>query len=630
MINKALLTEQLKRFWMVSALGCLVYFLLVFVLIYGTANEFAQTRQLVDILAMQNPLPGMIAVVLAVAAAASVFSMLFSRKVSTVFYSFPLNRRQLLSTNALAGIILCLVPVLFVSLLLLIPVPHAASMPWSVPEGIGIPTQVHWPSFAFPSGLYATETINTFPVVALFFLRLVILTLFYFGLCWLAFSLAGNVIIGLLTVVFANILPTGLTFLMGAIGHQYIFGIDFANLTQVVRYVLALSNALAWPFVFEGANWIWPYLYYSGLALVFFGGAFCISRIRKTERTGNSIMFSPVKNVLIFLVSTSFMVVIGSIVWEFTRTPVGLHVGFVLGFALGFVIAQMIAEKSFLIGRKLKYLLHFGGTAVVMYAMMLFVTQVGLSPIVNRVPAREEVVGVLVDRWGRWRTAGDEDIFVRNPQVIDMTIAAHRGVLDNRGALDVAAWRRAMPHNRYQRYFDRGIMPPRNIVFTYLLANGRELTRTYALSESFMTQFSIDAILSHRDMILSRHTIFNHPELVMGIEFRYMPEGTWDDDYWMRGHWGMDVIRVHDPAHIAILMNWFADAVVYQEQQIFRLTERDPHIRPASVDAWLIVDWNRAPRGIHGTTGIHFTGEQLEQARQLLQDFGFPDFSAEE
>ncbi|MCL2457138.1 MAG: hypothetical protein FWD19_06290, partial [Defluviitaleaceae bacterium] len=393
MINKPLFFEHLKRFWAIPALATLLYLLGVYASLLGNngLNQNWALSQLADILLMQNPVLMFTVVLTPVITALCVFVFLFNKRATTFFYSLPINKKQLFFTSAAAGIFLSLIPIIVFCFVLLFPLEFRTSMreahrchgsvqvvnPFPKPSPyadlFGDRYDAYVPAVrAVDHEVTTTMKLNTVPIVLSLFLRMVIVSVFYFGVAWLAFSLAGHGIIGILIAFVMPFVPYALVQFVDMIGFLYVFGYRAALETNALVPFIFHHTPLLWGGIIDGVNnhteaVIFPATVYTVIGAAIFTGAYFISRARKPERTGNSVMFAPVKNVLVFLVSLVLMFIPGLIFYAMSESFIMTHIGFVIGFAIGYVIAQMIAEKSFYIFEKLKYFPHFFGTAAAIY-----------------------------------------------------------------------------------------------------------------------------------------------------------------------------------------------------------------------------------------------------------------------
>jgi len=458
-INIALLKEQLKRYWAVSALSLLGYFLFMILPLISSHHPMAAPRMIAQILAMTNPMVVISIVLVPFVAVMCVTGQFFKARMATAFYSYPINKTQMHLSNALAGIILTLVPLVIISVILLVPVHVPLTQHLSI----------HNPYFStrILAGSLANPPLHVFS----FFLRVAIAKIFYFNLFWLMFSVAGNRVVAILVSIVTPFIPWGIYMLGIAIREFYVLGSRVALSGRAVEVALSYSNPVLWSTLTHGRPLIHLYLWYAAAAILLGVAALVVSRIRKVERTGDSIIFHPVKNVLIFLVSL-FSAVIGSLLFMglFSFGPVSYYLGFVLGFALGFVIAQMIAEKSFSVGDKLKSIVRFGVIALAMYIVILLVTQLAvvnyLSP--RFIPAHEDIAEIHLASWvppnpaHRGRYGGPQPL--TDAASIAQARDIHRQILENSPTI-TAPW-----VERNWRY---------TIHFVYVLHDGSEVWRAY-------------------------------------------------------------------------------------------------------------------------------------------------------
>lgn len=533
MVNKTLLLEQIKRFWAIPALATLAFVLAVYLPLHAAGdNYWAAMNMMVNIITMRDSFMMFITVVTPVIVAFCTFGCFFNKQAVTNFYSLPMNKSQLFATNALAGIILSLIPVFIFCALMFIPfnfgtisdsrfvsVTEDWTFNWDTVVGHRVPV----PMGAIPSGVMDGFVINTPAVVASFFLRMVIVTLFYFGVAWLAFSLAGNGIIALLIVAVMPFVPWVLVELSRITAFAYVFGYH-ADASNFSRLFMAYHNPAAWgsiirPDVLNHTQAvIIPALIYLVLGAIIYAGAYFVSRARKPERTGNSVMFAPVKNVLIFMVSLLAMIILGIVFFAMFESFAMLHVGFALGFVIGNIVAQMIAEKSFYIASKIKYVPVFSGVAAAVYIFVLVFTQFGMGFYVNRVPAQDEIYAVYVTNqfiFGgltneEWRIISNTD-----PEFIAAARVAHQTVLDGRDYLH------SIPNlnqgGRYRRYVN-GVFQTRDPFFIkYTLRNGQTVRRMYSLPGTFVKDSSIGDFFSSEGVVLARYPVFQNPEALAAI-----------------------------------------------------------------------------------------------------------------
>jgi len=367
------------------------------------------------------------------------------------------------------------------------------------------------------------------------------MVLFMFALVWLCAALTGNVLVAPITALLLSLLPMGVALLIEATGSVYIFGFS------TIMSGNAAINFFGSHIIHVWGAWVNNYytpsgppanvtffttgLYYTACVIALTVAALFVSLKRRTERTGDSIVFTPVKNALIFIVSVAGMAFI-SMFWWFgflSETPpvMLLLVVMVVGFIVSYYIAQMIAEKSFFVFRKVKMLLVCGGIVVVVCSLGLVVFNFGMDWFENRIPERSEIVGVGNLGGGWWNV---NERFTDDPEMIDLVIQAHEIIINNKDRLHQTPFSRQSVVNP-ERWGNSQLI--RFVHVSYLLDNGRTISRSYMLDGVTMEETGLREIFS-RDILLrtTNLPVFQNPHETSSIEifYNFMDEqGTWSN-----------------------------------------------------------------------------------------------------
>ena len=527
MIFKPLLAEQLRRFWAIPAFATIWLFLTGLFPIFSRINNedsWSLNIAIRDVFAFNNFPIVLILIITPLMAVFLTMMSFVSKNEMTAFYSFPAKKSTLHFTNALAGIILTAVPIVVFCLILLIPIEYREplSRMW-----IGGAPEI-WPTFAeeaFASPAFPGEvvseggTINTAPAVLLLFARMMIVALFNFALFWFAFSIAGH---GIIAFLLAGAIPLLSLLFPGMINQAisiYAFGAPTFDSVFPNWAVGASVPAFFW------LNWdpsaqglLIQLIAYSVVGIALAAAAFFISGRRRAENTGNSIMFKPVKNLMIFLASLAAAILTGMITWSINMSPAGFYPGFMGGFVIGYFISQMIAEKSFAIWHKAKHLAIFGGALVALYAGFYVFTQFGMGFYVNRVPAEENIVGVHASRhlsryWG-WQTDLERH-FATDPEIIQMARGVHENLIAERANVRRNPWHGdGHPWNWQWHSGSR-------FSIDYLLDGGGVMQRLYTMPHSLIVSAGGPQLLSQREVILLDHYLLAMPEVIREIEIRH-------------------------------------------------------------------------------------------------------------
>lgn len=539
LINFPLLTEQLKRFWAIGVALTLLYLVIGILPIYSRGSGdpwdiYLSVIDMVSLMSMSHTaaivpmLIGPFAVVMAL------FPYHFSSSATTAFHSFPITKGQLFGTNAVAALILMLTPLLIFCLILLVPIHYPGSRElWS--DGHFWAQAISFPAVLFPNEMEVGAVVNTFPVIAGFFARMAVGLIFYYSVFTLAASVTGNRVIAVLLCGALPLIPTGVHFLIEIIARAYVFGFDVQSGFSF-GYTLAFSNPANWNTwidatgigrrLLDGSvvSWsqLWPYfLIYIGIIAVLLTLAYICSHKRKLERTGDSVVFTALKNVCVFLVAMFGTIMAGPFMLAITRSRTGMHIGFIIGFIIFYVIAQMIAEKSFYVVSKLKGLLPYGGIMAGLYVIMILITQFGMSFYINRVPEQHEVAGVTLSSDLLWLPLDERPVIHSDdPAVINRTLAIHQQIIDNRQYLQRVHW---------QGITQGLVARTRSVPFVYLLNNGTEIRRRYLVTHDFMISSGLGDLINSREMIIASNPGLRMPEVIETIALSITERYDWDD-----------------------------------------------------------------------------------------------------
>ncbi|MCL1863924.1 MAG: hypothetical protein FWF78_10200 [Defluviitaleaceae bacterium] len=483
--NRALFIEQIKRFWAIPALALLWYFLVSYLpLLQWSGSPW---RRIDDIVAMRNLSVPFALVITPVLAAFCTFGFYFNKKRATAFYSFPLNKAQLFATNVLAGVVLSIIPVLVFSIMM---------MPFAGIEAI------------------------------LFLIMASLVTVFYFAVACFAFSLAGHSFVALCLVAVVPFVPVALVGVTEMVGSMFVFGFSGLFDGNVMDLFFIYHTPAAWGALLRGGysfaqSAVYPVISYVLIAVGLFAAAFFIGRARRPERTGDSVIFTPIKHLLVFLFSYVGMWFVGIIFFAVGRERfTHMNIGLVIGFVISYIVAQMIAEKTFLVLNKMKYLPIFGGMAIGIYVVMLIVTQFGLGFYVNRIPSN--VYGVYVSNTFLWGGLSNEEwrnLAFTDPDLVEATRTAHRTILDERRRLH------RIPHvnmGSYRRVHEDGTVTSReNIFIKYILNNGRIVLRQYSITSDFIADTGFYEFLNAEHVILAPYSILRNPEEINRIRMTF-------------------------------------------------------------------------------------------------------------
>ena len=534
-ISGAILKEQLKRLWPLMLFCMLGYFLFVIIPIYiheGGRDAYLSAEAMLEVLSMRNPTMLLATVLVPFGVVFALFSYLFNEKPESGFAKLSGSKNQLFWTNTFAGIILIIVPLIALCGLLMIDV--------RFPAVFGDYGPLFYPADMFSQELAADSLINTPPVIAIFFARLVVSFMFFFTLFLAVVSICGNGVFAAILCAALPFVPTLFYRIGKTIPSIYVFGYDslgaplpadlwsymnpvawiWESSVNAIAYIFRLAevaapyptavmtftNPLTW-FLNWGRESQWLYfIVYIATILTFIIIANLCIMLRKPERAGEVIVFRALKYLFVFMISVLGMFAMGGFLINFLTGRWFLYYGFALGFVLSFIIALMIVEKSFRIRGKIKWLLPSIGTAAVLYGIMLLITSFALRPYTHHVPQPHTVAGIHLGVGERW-TPGTP--FVTDPEYILLMTEVHSRIIDIRSDLtrqeirdmdsdsrrDVREQQRNHRRNIHDAhwqslsgegrlFYEEGGV---HLYFVYRLNNGTLIFRRYALSAELLS-----------------------------------------------------------------------------------------------------------------------------------------------
>jgi hypothetical protein len=533
-INKALLAEQIKRFWVIPAMTLVVFIVGIVFPIYS-ANPHSWNspeRLMVALLTMNNSWFIMATVIVPLFAAMALFTHHFNGTANTAFTGFPISKRQLFLTNLTAGVLMFAIPLLILCLILLVPVRLST---WVVPNR---PPSHLWSTYIWPGLMHRGRTINTFPVVAGFFGRAMLSFVFYFALGVLGVSVTGNRIAAGKVVLIIAFLPFVMFMFVFAVAIMYVFGINvtavfsdnmmmnsvsFVNAHPVSMGTL-ISNQGAMDFFIINAMWQLYLIYFLIAAGMLTLGMFCCLR-RRAERAGDMIAFAPLKNILVFIMALAGMVFGGVLYMWFFNSRFGYYLGFVVGFVLLYFIGHMIVEKTFHVFAKIKKLPLFGGIALGIYLLMLFITRGAMWGYVSYVPHANDVQGVYI--WHMWPNPHTENfvegrdfVFVTDRSIIARTVHAHEQIVSQRRVLRrYGIWNELMNQRS-------GTWTTQRVPIIYRLQCGKLVSRMYNLPQDFIESSGLGTLRREEAVILSTRPELLDPSLIERIIINFEFESS--------------------------------------------------------------------------------------------------------
>jgi ABC-2 type transport system permease protein len=495
------------------------YVLFVLVPIYQSNNS----SQLINLFTMESFAMLFMTIVAPLVTTLALFSHQFSLRVSTAYHSFPVNKKQLFCTNIAAGLILMLVPLLILCLILLIsPFYYLTTLSFRIGNPI--------PVALFPNGMVHGMRINSPWVVTGFFMRTAISFAFYFAVFTMAASVAGNKVITILLSISFPFVPAGIYILAEFIGHLFVFGYAGFNSMSYAEGILIFTNAAAWTTAYlqtytpttrdipplDTALYLY-YISYTLITLVLLAGACTCMHKRKQERAGDSVVFYGLKNVLVFILSFLGMIAMGMFFLNLVPHSIALFFGFALGFVMTYFIAQMIAEKTFNIRHKVRYVFHFGGVMIGLCVGLALFTRIGFVWYENYIPNASAVAGIKLSHTSPPNLASNDlpkggdhasssataPLMITDPEIIAQTLGVHRQIVNDKSRLRGLTWQEMIEASKSRRSIGGNAIV--NQYIAYQLHNGRVIHRCYPVRVHYADAVGlIDLTLDERVVLFNR------------------------------------------------------------------------------------------------------------------------------
>lgn len=429
LFNKALICNNLKRFWWVSLLYTIGLFLLSPLLVLtNMGNEYVTTIE------FDNIFDGTICFlfIVPVFLAVIVFRYMQNSKSMVTVHAMPYNRLDLYVNNIISGLILLVVPILLNTALL-------SYIELFVTNGI----------------LFETGIIMKYLWISL----LVSITLFSITVA--VGMVTGSSIAQIIFTYIINFLPAGIIVILNFLLNGIIYGftgvseegvVELAKLSPIVQTIFLRSRDSLNEFLI-------PDIVLVVLALVI---GYFIYKYRNLEDAGEVISGKFVKPIFKYGVTICVMLV-GVIyvkgIFEIENPNFLVYILFAL---LGYVAAEMLLRKSFKILNSYKGFIGFVGAFAIVVACVHF----DIFGYESFVPKAQDIecftLGSSKSNIDIYRYNGDKTGVLTSDENIERIVNLSK---------DIVA-------NKEKNMKENGL-----ISVNYLLNNGRVVSRAYRVNE---------------------------------------------------------------------------------------------------------------------------------------------------
>ncbi len=451
-MNKALLKENLKRYSLMSVLFFISFALIV--LAPTALSEDPNSRaSLMEMIILNNAHPYILIAMFLfpLCSALSIFSYLHNSAHMTVVQSLPISKSKQFITNYVSGFILCILPLVLLTICLFFGKYAYEKMPYM--------------SSWYFEQLYQ-GTINTPGNILLFFAKTFIGYLLCYTLCVLAAVLSGAVFVQvLMSFLLIGLIPA-LYIIHILLSSYYLFGYA-TNQTIFMNTVrICIPMATGFGSLEEGAWRNAPYWIQLAASGAFTALGLFLYKIRRSERSGNSVVFSVLKIFFIYFGSVSLMLACTSLMLLIADNTIGFLYIYLLVFGvIGYFIMQMISEKTFNVFYKYKGL----GVLLLISVSIISFYKYDFMDYEKKIPALEEIESASISNPFYWREPFSyRDEFITNDKVKANINQLHESFIDE-NKMEAEYYL-----NPRMRYYNR-------ITINYKLKNGKEFIREFPI-----------------------------------------------------------------------------------------------------------------------------------------------------
>ncbi|MDR3225786.1 MAG: hypothetical protein LBT52_05795 [Clostridiales Family XIII bacterium] len=412
---KALVRENLRRFWPIALVGALLYFFSgSFLFLSGIiAGKDLKIGTLHTILNHGNPVWAILLFALPIVVSVSVFRYLHSSGAAAVMHSIPAGRRALFTSGWISGLILSLAPALLNALLM---IPFVAA-------GFGNFNAVPYRDNLEIWSPIITSVSNNYPDggdLMRWFLQALIITLFVFAISAFTGVVTGRAGIHIVSAVILNFMAPTVFLLTLMYLKAFRFGYPLNDPTATAAMVF---HPQLWMDETSGTFDLLAMVLYLVAAAVIAVGGYRLYRVLKSERAGESVSFLSVEYVLVYLVTFIGMAAGGMVLDATSEVENGttvsvfgipirgdeisgadahtnLYIGAAIGAVLTFLIAMMAVRRTPRVFNLIT-LKRFGVYAV-LAVVFLGIMSFDITGYERRVPEEASVkrVGVALEMMG--------------------------------------------------------------------------------------------------------------------------------------------------------------------------------------------------------------------------------------
>ena len=473
-LSPALILENFKMYWYLPVLTLIVYF---FGGIFPIITNYDKLYTISNLIAdnFRNLSLVFIPLLLFVPLIASCIAMSFyhSESRALALHAQPYSKSRLFNSQVVSGWLMCILPLLVMSLLYLCfmkevtPDLTSSSLPYS----------------------YSDDYTNVYTTSAIFgwLGNSIVIMTFFFGMFVLAGALVGTTVMQvLLSGVMFGILPL-MIFIINAFCDSFLLGYDgmsdfmerlMTDFIPLIRIVCGWGSATSWKLNLA-------YLAAGIVMLILAGFAYGKAKL---EKVGDSMIFKIIEEIITYLIVFVGMAAFGWIFYNMAANTKGVLVlGMVVGTLITFFVVKIIIAKSIKVFNKqnLASLCVFAVIAVLFTGFTVY----DLSGFANRLPDENKIQSVELSGAATFRTSYDEyyydesvlkdtqkPVASTDPAAISAMYELEKYIVENRlYVYEIVTYDIA----EYAREGDVIEYGSERISFRYKMKNGTSFKRTY-------------------------------------------------------------------------------------------------------------------------------------------------------
>ncbi|SCJ72808.1 Uncharacterised protein [uncultured Eubacterium sp.] len=478
-ISAVLVKRNLKRFWLIPFAAFLAYFIKGVLPLIVKSSKYENLRYLTDdALSNHDYVYLGVLMVLPICASIAVFSYLHGNAPATAMHAMPFSRKKLYRSSVLSGLIMILLPVLF----------------------IGACYAVLLRGDAYELGPEALPS---------WIIRTLISAFFVYAVSTLAAVVAGSIVTHILLAMFFNGLLPITIYIINRFTYAFLFGYANSPLASSILSPVSFERSSYGSF-FNGDTLL-IYLAYLLFAFILIWCSAAAYRRLPLEKEGNATVITWLGEIVCILFAFVGTIIFGFFIAYWGGEMINLLpllIGSLVSSFLFYIIARMILEKSLAVFRPTVFKKY---TAVLVAVALFFgLTVFDLTGYTTKVPEAGAVKSVTLDddflQTGIFQDSFSSEIILTEKENIQNLIEFHRLLVENKGDLTE---RSDAPY-----YFN----------INYHLNDGKEIKRTYRISMDGQKTL-LDAYGKIFESREYKHLTLDNIKRAQTSDFRLMDKG---------------------------------------------------------------------------------------------------------